>query len=191
METHYYPFLYFIWAGCINEAISIALAMKSMSNYINSNIYVLVASLLLAWFFKEHKLFNRYKGSFYLVLFTFIAVWLVEVFFWKGIKEISSYFRIVFSLGVVFMSIRMINTILISGNERISKNALFLLCLLFTFYFTYKVIVEAFWMYGLRSSTSFQLLIWNISVYVNLFTNLIYAVAILWIPRKQLSILLS
>jgi hypothetical protein len=191
MDTHYYPFLYFIWAGCVNEAISIALAMKSMSNYINSNIYVLLAAFFLTWFFKEQRLFDRYKGAFFLMLFTFITVWLIEVFLWKGIKEISSYFRIVFSLGVVFMSIRMINTILVSGNQKILQNALFLLCLLFTFYFTYKVIVEAFWMYGLKSSTSFQLLIWNISVYVNLFTNLIYAVAILWIPRKQLSILPS
>lgn len=189
MDSRYYPFIYFIWAGCINEGISIALAMKSMSNYINSNIYVLLASLLLVWFFKEQRLFDRRRAEPYIVLFVFTCVWLIEVLFLKGIKEISSYFRIVFSIGVALMSIRLINTLLVSGTERIMQNALFLICLLFTFYFTYKVIVEAFWIYGLESSTSFQLLIWNISVYVNLFTNLIYAVAILWIPKRQLSIL--
>lgn len=160
-----------------------------MSNYINSNIYVLLASLLLVWFFKEQRLFERNRAEFYMMLFIFSSAWLAEVLFLKGIEEISSYFRIIFSLGVVLMSIRLINTLLVSGPERILRNALFLICLLFTFYFTYKVIVEAFWIYGLRSSTSFQLLIWNISVYVNLFTNLIYAVAILWIPKRQLSIL--
>lgn len=189
VDSRYYPFIYFIWAGCINEAISIALAMKSMSNYINSNIYVLLASLLLVWFFKEQRLFERSRAEFYMMLFIFSSVWLTEVLYLKGIEEISSYFRIIFSLGVVLMSIRLINTLLVAGTERILRNALFLICLLFTFYFTYKVIVEAFWIYGLKSSTSFQLLIWNISVYVNFFTNLIYAVAILWIPKRQLSIL--
>lgn len=83
----------------------------------------------------------------------------------------------------------MINSILVSGIRKMMKYALFLICLAFTIYFTYKIIVEAFWLYGLESSTSFQLLVWNITVFVNLIANLMYALAIVWIPKKKPSIL--
>lgn len=189
METRYYPFLYFIWAGCINEGISITLTMNHKSNYINSNLYVLVASLFLTWFFKRNGLFGKARAAYYSLLATFTIVWLAEVLIIKDITEITSYFRILFSFITALLSISMINSILISGTDEIKKNMLFMICLAFTFYFTYRVLVEAFWIYGLKSSLDFQLLVLNVSVFVNLFTNLIYAVALLWIPRKQPSIL--
>lgn len=189
MEKQYYPFVYFIWAGCINEGISIVLAMNGNSNYINSNLYVLVAALSLTWFFKRIGLFGRTRSFFYAIMASFIIIWLVEVLWLKDINEITSIFRILFSFAITLMSITLINTLLISDTEKLLHNPLFIISTAFAIFFTYRGIVEAFWIYGLKSSTSFQLLIWNISVYVNLFTNLIYAVAILWIPKKQPSIL--
>lgn len=189
METRYYPFIYFIWAGCINEGISITLTMNGKSNYINSNLYVLIASLFLTRFFEKNGLFGKTRAVFYLILATYISVWLLEVLIFKDITEITSYFRILFSFITTLLSISMINSILISGTGEIKKDTIFMICLAFSFYFTYRVLVEAFWIYGLESSLSFQLLILNVSVFVNLFTNLIYALVLLWIPRRKLSIL--
>lgn len=189
METRYYPFVCFIWAGCFNEGISIALAMNGKSNYINSNIYVLAASLLLTWFFERNGMFGKARTTYYSLLASLILVWLVEVFWLKHITEITSYFRIIFSFIITLLSIRMVNSILVSGTGEIKRNTIFLICMAFSFYFTYRVLVEAFWIYGLKSSMNFQLLILNVSVFVNLFTNLIYAIALLWIPEKKPSIL--
>lgn len=190
IETSYHPFLYFIWAGCINELISFMLILDRKSNYVNSNVYVLIASILLIWFFNRQRLFGKSNYAFFVITAGLVTVWCAEIMFLKNIAEITSIFRIFFSFIVTLLSIQMINTLLISGTKKLIKNALFLTCLAFALYFTYRMVVEAFWIYGLKSSTSFQLLIWDITVFVNLFTNLIYALALLWTPKKKPSILL-
>lgn len=190
IEPRYYPFLFFIWAGCINELITILLIMKGKSNYINNNIYVLSAALLIFWFFKENGTFVKAKMLFYTLLTMLLALWVAESFFIKDIvKEISSYFRIVSSFIIILLSISTINSILIDVSGRIIKNPMFLISLAFLFYFTYKVLIEAFWIYGLESSEDFRILVYDILAYINLITNLTYALAVLWIPKKQPSIL--
>lgn len=190
IEEHYYPFLYFIWLGCINEVISFTLIMSRQSNYINNNAYVFIASLFIVWFFKNNGLFHNRIPAFYSVLAALITLWLFESFWIINIKEqIGTYFRIFSSFLTILMSIQLINTMLVAGTNNLIRNPVFLISLTFILYFTFKTLVEAFWIYGLQSSESFQLLVWNISVFVNLFTNLIYALALLWIPRKKLSIL--
>jgi hypothetical protein len=191
VESNYYPFFYFIWIGCINEVISFIMIMSRKSNYISSNTYVFLASLFIAWFFRNHGVFKNRPAAFYAALAALLTLWLVESFWIINITEqIGTYFRIFFSFLTILMSIQLMNTILVFGSGQLVRNALFLISLSFILYFTFKTLVEAFWIYGLQSSESFQLLVWNISVFVNLFTNLIYAVAILWIPKKQPSILL-
>lgn len=189
VEASYYPFIYFVWAGCINELISIMLILNRKSNYVNSNVYVLIASILLIWFFNRNRLFGKSNFPFLFITTVLMIVWCAEIMFLKNIAEITSIFRILFSFIVTLLSIQMINTLLISGTKKLIKNSLFLICLAFALYFTYRMVVEAFWIYGLKSSTSFQLLIWDITVFVNLFTNLIYAIALLWTPKKKPSIL--
>lgn len=190
IEPSYYPFLFFIWIGCINELITILLIMKGKSNYINNNIYVLSAALLILWFFKKNGTFAKTKMLFYTLLTILLALWVAESFFIKDIvKEISSYFRIVSSFIIILLSISTINSILIDVSGRIIKNPMFLISLAFLFYFTYKVLIEAFWIYGLESSENFRILVYDILAYINLITNLTYALAVLWIPKKQPSIL--
>jgi hypothetical protein len=190
IDPHYYPFLYFIWAGCINELISFIMIMSRKSNYISSNSYVFLAAIFITWFFKQTGLFKNRSSLFLFILAALTLLWLYESFILLDMRQqIGTYFRIFFSFITILMSIRMINSQLVEGVQPLLKNALFIISLAFTLYFTFKVLVEAFWIYGLKSSEDFQLLVWNISVFVNLFTNLIYGLALLWIPKKQPSIL--
>jgi hypothetical protein len=52
-----------------------------------------------------------------------------------------------------------------------------------------KATVNAFWLYGLTKSKEFLLQIHIIMMYTNFITNLIFALAVLWTPKKQASIL--
>lgn len=79
----------------------------------------------------------------------------------------------------------MINRIIITERKSLIRNPVFIICLAFIIYFTYKVLLEIFWLYGLNSSREFRVEVYNIFKYINLFANLIYALAILWIPRKR------
>jgi hypothetical protein len=49
--------------------------------------------------------------------------------------------------------------------------------------------VHSFWIYGLTNSRNFLATIYLIMFYVNLFANLTFAVGLLWIPKKQPSLL--
>lgn len=176
----YYPFLICIWIACINEALSyFIIKVQGRSNLVTINIYVLIEAILITFLFKKLKTFKRSEFLFYSIIGAFIIWWGVDNFILNTIKEYDVYFRIFYSFIIVLMSISTINEMIVHNNKR---NATFLLCIAFVFYFTFKVFVYAIWISGL--SQDFLRNLFGIMAYVNLITNLIYGVAILWMPRR-------
>lgn len=187
----YYPFLYFVWLGCANELLSTVLAHRGFYTTVNNNIYVLLASAIMLWFFKSIGLFDRRPRLFDLLLASFATVWLYETFVLRDIQQISSYFRMYFSFVVVLLSVSAINRILVSTTGAIHTSPVFLIATGFIVFYTYKVLIEAFWLYGLGTSHEFAAMVYQILIYIIFFVNLIYALAALWIPKQRPSILLS
>jgi len=181
----YYPFLLCLWIGLVNEIISFIVIRNGKSNALNSNIYVLVESVLITWQFKKWGIFERHKNIFYLLILIFLLVWITENFIVSKINYFSSYFRIVYSSALTLLSINQLNALLIREKKNILNNSVFLICVGFVLYYTYKVLVEAFWLYGLNNSRDFRNNIYLILAYINLVANLIYAVAVLWMPTKH------
>jgi hypothetical protein len=58
-------------------------------------------------------------------------------------------------------------------------------------FFTYAATVESFWIYGISSSGNFASRVYYIMVVINLICNLVFALAMLWIPKRQRFILQS
>jgi len=181
----YYPFIYLIWIGCVNETISYFLVIYRSNNVVNGIIYDLCESLLLLWFFKNLGVFNRKKAIFYFFAGFFIVLWIAESFFKNHFgSAFNSYFSIGYSFSIVLLSITAINKLLFQERE-IIKNPAFLICIGIVFFFTYKVVIEMFWLYGLGKSENFQSRVYIILLYINFLCNLIYALAILWMRKKQ------
>lgn len=86
---------------------------------------------------------------------------------------------------IVLMSINMINRMLVDGKKKLIQNPLFLILIGFIVFFTYKALIEIFWVYGLNASRDFRLEVYRIMAYINLAVNIIYAIAVLWMPRKR------
>jgi hypothetical protein len=189
IDPVYYPFLFFLWLGAFNDALGLILLRFGFYTIINSNIYVLFEAILLTYFFNRLNIFKRTPNIYIILLTAHLLIWIFEVFFLRGIEQSALYARIFFSFSIVLMSITYINQMLTSQKVPIRKNALFIICIGFIIFFTYKVLVNTFWLYGLKKSKSFVLNIYTILIYINLFCNLIYALATLWIPRKQPSLL--
>lgn len=186
IHKSYYPFLYFIWVGCINEVLSFFLVKKGFHTYINNNIYVLVESILIIYFFKKLKVFKRNDNLFLFILSGLTILWIFENLIQSKILTVSVFFRISYSFIIVLLSITTINSLITTIRKNILTNANFLICASFIIYFTFKILVEAFWLYGLNSSIKFQSAVYNIMIYINLLCNLIYTLAIIWMPRKQI-----
>jgi len=180
----YYPVVYCIWIGAIIEVISHLFILSGYSNAVVSNIYVLVESILLSWQFKNWGIFDKRKYLFTWLIPLFLATWCLENFVFSKIIYFSSYFRIVYSFIIVIMSIIIINRLIVTERKSLLKNSTFLICIAFVFYYTLKVIVEAFWLYGLNDN-QFSTNLYDIAIFTNFFANLIYSVAILWMPNKQ------
>jgi hypothetical protein len=181
----YYPFVYCIWIACANEALSFLLISNLFHNTVNNNIYVLLEAIFITWLFKRLKLFKKTPTLFYCLLTAFCMVWAMEVFILSSIKQVAVYFRVFYSFLLVLMSVHQINTLITTSKGALFKNATFLLCVGFIIYFMYKVFIEAFFIYGLESSIQFQITLFSILTYINLFSNLLYALAVLWMPKRQ------
>ncbi|MDB5199236.1 MAG: hypothetical protein JWO92_1199 [Chitinophagaceae bacterium] len=184
IDQIYLPFLLCIWIGFLNECVSyLMIDIFHVSNTVNANIYCLIEALLYTGFFKKLDFFINRKR--YILLMGFLCIaWLIENFIVSGITLFDSFFTMMYSLIIVSMSITVINR-LIMDQVNLLMNPVFLLCIAFIIYFSVLGLVEIFWLYGLTSSDSFRLNIYRIMAYINLFVNLIFAFAILWMHRKQ------
>jgi len=185
IDRAYWPFILLLWVALLNEALGTFFIRVFHSNAVNSNIYVLLESLLLLWFFERVGLFQRKRRFFYFFLAAFTVGWVVENLIIFTITEFHSYFRVFYSFVIVLMSIDMINRLFSVEKKKLIKHPLFLILVGFIAYFTYKALVEIFWIYGLNAGREFRIEVYRIMVYVNLAVNLLYAIAVLWIPRKR------
>lgn len=185
----YFPFIIVLWLAIINEIATTIIINNGYSNALNNNVYDLLESLLILLLFRNWRLFEENRYLFATLLCSFGSGWAIENFVISSIHRFNSYFNIFYSFIIVLMSINMINKMFLRDRRGLIRNACFLICIGFIFFFTYKLLIEIFWVYGLNASKDFRISVYRIMMYINLVVNLIYVLATIWIPKKQESIL--
>lgn len=185
----YYSFIFLIWLGFINETLSIILVYTLKSNTINSNIYVLIEYFFILFQLYKWNGSDIKKNYFFVALG--LAIWIGDNLIINAGNGNNSIFRIFYSLVIVFFSINMINKLIIYERKNLLKNAIFLICISFLLYYGCKAFVEVFNAFHLGLSDIFNRNIFKILYFANLISNIMYAIAILCIPRKQEFSLLS
>ena len=209
------PFFIFILVGFANEILSFYTGRYLRNTNINNNVYVLIESLLLLWQFKCWRLFDHNRKLPLFLGAAFVLFWVGEVFIYSGLLKTAAYFRVFYSFALVLLSITMVNRLIAEERGNLLKNAAFIICIAFIIYFTYKILVEIFYVYGVIVSTAnpeyeriklenkplydqlieenraFRRGVFDIMRFINLFCNLVYAVALLWVPRKSSSLMPS
>lgn len=182
ISSDFYPFFIFIWIGLFNDSLSLALILMHRSNTANSNIYVLLELVVVLWQFFT---WNREKLKVYIWLtITALAVWLADNFFMNTITHNNSLFRVFYSFLILFLSIDNLNKLLFFENGRLITNAKFIICVTFLLYYGFNAFIESFNIFQLGlSSNVLNKLWWSLSI-VNLIANLLYALAVLWVPTK-------
>lgn len=183
IERRYYPFIFCLFIGCANEVLSYYLTRHKMHTMINNNIYVLIESILITVYFKKAGLMEN-KFALLTLIVSLLLAWALETFVYGDIYSSGNYFRIFYSMLISFLSIQLLNRVLFSYHSNILTSPDFLLCLCFIIYFTYKALVQSFIIYGLTRHLYFQKKIYDILIYINLVVNLLYTLAVLWMPRK-------
>jgi len=180
----YQPFFFFVWVALLCEIISSVRITHNENNVAVTNVYVWVESVILLWLFKNWAVESRSKNYYILIALVSIA-WICDNLIFHSVTRLNSVFRVIYSFVLVFLSIDQINKLMVEERKNILLNARFLICLTFVIFYTYKAAFEVFYIVQLPLSEYFYKSLWLIMVYVNLFANLLYAIAALWIPTRQ------
>ena len=186
----FYPFLISIWLNALNNIFGSIIVEFGYYNVFHFNIWILLDAYILLWSFKKWNFFDRGKKMYYLLWSLFSVAWILEtIFFSKLTVEYNSYFRIFYSFVIILMSINTINYLLIRERRPLLKNAMFIICCAFVLFNTITVLAEAFFASNLQLGESFRYNMEFIIIFTSLLCNMIYALAILWMPKKQAFIL--
>lgn len=178
----YYPFIFFIWLGLFNELLSLALIYNNQSNAANSNIYVLLEYLILL--FQFYKWNAKGIQKYYWLAVIGLAVWVADNCIINTLMHNNSLFRVFYCFVLLFFSIDKVNNLLIFEYGNLLKHAVFIICLTFIFYYGFKAFVESFNMVHLGLNPVILKDLWIILYFVNGTANLLYAIAVLCIPKK-------
>lgn len=183
------PFLYYVWVAVTNEIISLVVIKVFHANSVNGNCYVLAEALLLTWWFRNQGAFRRNPRLYLPVMAGLGVVWIADNLLWHRLDQENSLFRILYSFVLIFLAIDRINRFIIQERENLLRNGRFLVCIGVILYYPYRAAIEVFFFLQLRGSNSFYSHIFMILVWVNLIVNLLYALAIVWMPTRQKFIL--
>lgn len=191
LDPAFLPFLWLLWIGFAHELASYFITKAGYSNALTYNVFTVTEALLISSQFYKWGLFEQHETLFRIILVLFVIGWFTEFITRGGLQHYLSYFIVVYATAIVFMAIHMLSKVLFQEPGLMIFQPEFLICMALLVYFTNSILVEVFWIYGLNKSSVFRLRIYEIFGYINLFTNLVFAFATLWIPLKRTYILRS
>ncbi|HTD92818.1 MAG TPA: hypothetical protein VK644_03360 [Chitinophagaceae bacterium] len=186
IERSYYPFIYDIWLVIIVELL-VHFAGRSVSANSIVNIFSIIDFLLFTWLFYNWSLFKRNKRLLYAFVLVFVAAWVILTFFIRGFQYNNWHFRLLYSFVMIFFSVSYFNKLVVGERGNMLRNSKFLICLGLIFFYTFFTVVCATELsfFGSKISDQFRVSLQKINIFSNVFVNLLYALAVLWIPRKK------
>jgi hypothetical protein len=188
LSSEWLPVMLLVSLAAVNEVISIYHIRHKEGTNINNNIYVLLEALLILWHFKKAGIFTYGPRIFIVLFYCTLFTWAMEIFFISGLDKWYPMFRILSAMMVVGICIYYINILAVFSRSALYKDAHFIIAIAFLLFFSAKVITEIFWISGQHGSIVFQVNIFDIFLYINLFVNILYAIALLCIPAKYSTI---
>jgi hypothetical protein len=153
------------------------------TNTFNSNLFVLLE--YVAILFQFYKWNDQNGRMYYLLAGLGLAIWITDNLIINSITQNNSLFMRFYSVVILFFRIAQVNKIIIYERGSLLKNAMFIICFAFLFYYGFKAFIESFNAFHIGLRNVFLGNLWIILYFVNFISNLLYAVAILCMPTKQ------
>jgi hypothetical protein len=132
--------------------------------------------------FHHWKVFTRHNKLILIIALILGVVWIAENLFYSTISSFNYVFLIAYSFVLALLSIYTINTIVVALNRPLFKNSMFIICVGLVIYFIYTIIVFTLLLVGGNKQVLRE--VFEIKVDINALVNLIYAVAVYFIPVK-------
>ncbi|HUQ66290.1 MAG TPA: hypothetical protein VM101_09050 [Flavitalea sp.] len=189
MDPSYYPFIYNAIAALSVEILNRILNVTGHPDAFTFvlNVYSYIDFFLFLWLFHNWGLFNRKKLTFITIASIFFIIWVVSNVIFTGFIKNNSYFFILYAFALIFFSVNTFNKMVVHERSSINRNPKFWICLGVIIFYSFFIVVFTTGLSILEHgmSRTFRRELWAISVYSNLLVNLLYAVAVICIPRKK------
>src|SRR5687767_10900004 len=173
IHRSYQPFILIIVLSLINEVVSHVLIYYRKSNAINNNLFGSVDALLWLWQFRRWNIIGQIIQVTTSIML--LGIWVTENVFLGKINTFSSVYAIAFSYVIVIFSIRQASGQVIRRQENLMNNAKFIICCGAILFFTFRILIECFYLQGAEASNSFLSNVFCILAVINLIVNLLFA----------------
>jgi len=194
IDPSYHPFIYYAWLSVVTETVVYIIIRSGKGDEIAPyvyNIFHVAEFFLLSWMFHNWGLFKRRKSVFIAINVFFLLLYLSTLYM-RGHDKLNYFACIANSFALIFFSISAFNTMIVNERTNIFKNPKFWICIGMIIYFTYFILVytEKLNFLDIKRSDDLKQKIWLVQAVSNLFVNFLYALAVIWIPRKKNTITL-
>lgn len=179
-----FPFLLFAIVGLLNDIVSEISIIKYQTNAINSNIYVLLSSILIT---RQLQIWNTNKSINFTYLFCYIAiilVWSVENLMLSNLLTFNILNRIIIYSIIISICCKLLTPLSIWSQNENRQDLIFIITVILIIKYSIYVVSEIMWLNATTFSLDFRLFIFNLMVLSNPIINLMMAITILWVPRR-------
>jgi len=162
----------------VNISAFFSLVQLFLLGNLTSNVFVLAEGISLLLVFKAWNYLDRYPRLINILLALFFIVWVMEYAIMGKNDQILLYYRVFYSFVLVILSVNAMNFEIVHYKGNLLKYPQFLILIALILYFTYNVMLESFYIAGIKSS-------FEVKRIINIISKSIILVAILWIPSKM------
>ncbi|HYF31469.1 MAG TPA: hypothetical protein VD993_10155 [Chitinophagaceae bacterium] len=186
IQTSYHPFIVLIALGALTEFASSFSIRRFNTNAEVTNVFLLLECMLILYQFYRWRFYIKPKQWYWIVPAIFLVGWIVQNLVFSKFSEFSPFFHVAYSFVVVMLSINEINYLITHENRQLFRNARFLICLGFIIFFIYQILYEgSYYISSTEKRSAIAKTITSYAAYINVLTNIIFAVAIWFIPEKK------
>ena len=189
IDKAYYPFFYLACIALLVEIASYILSTNEIKTAIPVviNIFCFAEFFFYTWLFHLWGLFNFRDKIFITVVAVFFIAWVIFTFFIGSITSPNFYFRVIYSMTLLFFAVTSFNKFVIPERTAIFKNPKFWILTGMVIFFSFYLLIQSanLSIFGINTSKGFRRGLYDIVSYSNLIVNLMFAIGALCIPRKK------
>lgn len=183
IKDEYRPFLVVLILAALAEVFSRVTIILYKNNAVVSNTYYLLECMVLLYQFYRWRFHTKWRTWYWVIPVVFLLIWIGENVVYGKLFEFSPVFRISYSFLLVVLSINEINYLMTHENRQLFRNARFLICIGFIIYFLYQILFEGSLYVVTNRDISNKIIL--LSIGVNILANIIYAVAMWFVPENM------
>ncbi|OQP66920.1 hypothetical protein A3860_00740 [Niastella vici] len=188
IDPSYYPFIFNCIAALAVEILNWRLTETGHPSafIFVLNVFSYIDFFLFLWLFHNWGLFNRNKSTFLTIAGIGFLMWIVENVTTGFVKH-NYYFFILYAFALIFFSVNTFNKMVVHERNSIFRNPKFWICLGIIIFYSFFILVvtTGITLIVHKVSVQFRRDLQAIGVFSNLLVNLLYAVALVWVPRKK------